>query len=400
MPRYSGISRTAPLVLLITFTMASQECLAEKLHFHELRAFTGPNGAHPYDRFTLDKLGNLYGTTPYGGANNLGTVFKMDARGREKVLYSFGFGSDAQHPYAGVIRDNSGNLFGTAEAGLYGGGALFEIPRRGSDKLLYNFGGFGEDDIGTSSSSSLIRDRTGNLYGTNTEGGAHFRGTVFKLAPDGTASALHAFNDSDGARPFAGLMMDEAGTIYGTTMAGGDFTNCLNGCGVAFKLEPDGTETTLHVFTGGTDGATPMGGLVEDGAGNLYGTTSVGGAFNAGIVFKLTPQGAETIIYTFRDIGDGGKPFAGLVWDKSGVLYGTTTEGGNTIPCVSGCGTVFKLTPHGRETVLHTFVKTDGMYPRSALAEDAKGNLFGTTNEGGFYGLGTAFSLTRKSVSR
>jgi uncharacterized repeat protein (TIGR03803 family) len=192
---------------------------------------------------------------------------------------------------------------------------------------------------------------------------------------------------TDGSFPTAGLLRDASGNLYGTTARGGPSGVCLNpnGCGRVFKLSPTGTETVLHSFTGGADGSQPLAGLVPDAAGNLYGTASQGGTSGAGVVFKVTPTGTATVLYSFTGGADGGGPLAGLVRDVAGNLYGTTQYGGSSTACQDGCGTVFELSSTGTETVLHSFVgnPTDGWQPLAGLVRDAAGNLYGTTSQGG-----------------
>ena len=254
---------------------------------------------------------------------------------------------------------------------------------------------------GFAPAGALILDAAGNLYGTTYSGGASGVGTVFELTPnlDGswTESVLHSFNGADGADPYSGLIFDAAGNLYGTTVGGGGYN-----AGTVFKLAPnlDGswTESVLHSLNG-TDGAHPYSGLIFDAAGNLYGTTWVGGAFGHGTVFELTANGdgswTESVLHAFNGT-DGAHPYSGLIFDAAGNLYGTTYYGGG----VCGCGTVFKLTPNGdgswTESVLHAFTigSGDGNRPRAGLIFDAAGNLYGTTENGGGTLRGTVFKLT------
>jgi uncharacterized repeat protein (TIGR03803 family) len=214
-------------------------------------------------------------------------------------------------------------------------------------------------------------------------------------------TVLYSFKGgSDGSNPAAGLIVDSSGNLYGTTFNGGGGSGCGSdfGCGTAFKLAPDGTETVLHAFTGGSDGGLPEAGLIADGSSNLYGTAYQGGASNLGVVFKLAPDGTETVLYSFKGGGDGGVPAGTLIADSSGNLYGTTSEGGGSGCFGNGCGTVFKLAPDGTETVLHAFTGgSDGAHPNVALIADGAGNLYGTTGGGGitlcYEGCGTVFKL-------
>ena len=206
----------------------------------------------------------------------------------------------------------------------------------------------------------------------------------------------------DGAYPNAGLIADPAGNLYGTTQVGGADPSCNQapGCGTVFQLTASGTLTVLHSFIG-SDGEQPFAGLIADAEGNLHGTTWGGGANGRGTVFQLDTSGTLTVLYSFTGGSDGGDPTAGLIADAAGNLYGTTLEGGTTGSCNRpyGCGTVFQLTPSGTLTVLHSFTGSDGASPEAGLLADAAGNLYGTTHSGGagtscVQGCGTVFELT------
>jgi uncharacterized repeat protein (TIGR03803 family) len=242
---------------------------------------------------------------------------------------------------------------------------------------LYQFvGGSG----GANPIAGLVPDAAGNLYGTTSAGGVIGGtckilggcGVVFKLDTSGTETVLYRFTGlADGTYPLAGLVLDAAGNLYGTTSGGGVVAGTCNGCGVVFKLDTAGTETVLHSFTGSPDGDSPRAGLVRDAAGNLYGTTLGGGTSNLGTVFKLDPAGTETVLHSFSG-PDGSAPTAGLVLDAAGNLYGTTS------------GTAFKLDTTGIMTLLHTFTgSSDGAGPLGGLVLDAAGNLYGTAPNGG-----------------
>jgi len=273
------------------------------------------DGAYPVASLILDAGGNLYGTTFSGGAYGGGTVFELSAPAgdegswTETILRSFGNGTDGNTLFAGVVFDTQGNLYGTTYYGGayycsgYGCGTVFELspPSGGSgswtETILHSFGA--EKD-GASPVASLILDAGGNLYGTTSYGtGSGCRatcGVVFKVTPSGTETILHKFNFKEGYRPVAPVIMDADGNLYGTTTSGGTYGNKAcdhSGCGTVFELTPTKkrwTETILHSFDqNGTDGINPGGGLVFDAEGNLYGTTTSGGAYSYGIVFKVTP---------------------------------------------------------------------------------------------------------------
>jgi uncharacterized repeat protein (TIGR03803 family) len=328
----------------------------------------GKDGYYPYASLIFDAAGNLYGTTGEGGAHDFGTVFELtptaDGGWTEKILHSFNQnGKDGYEPRASVTFDTKGNLYGTTYGGgAHNSGAVFElVPKAGggwTEKILRSFNDKGEG--GYWLNAGLILDAAGNLYGTtfwggNSRCGREGCGTVFELIPKGSGSwtekVLHRFNGAEGVRPSSGLIFDASGNLYGTTQLGGGAHNS----GTVFELLPKAgggwTEKILHRFHKDPDGAVPVGGLIFDSAGNLYGTTASGGAYyNGGTVFELTPTAggswAEEILYSFdRNGGSGFSPQASLILDASGNLYGTTVNGGGGTGCDFGCGTVFEITP-------------------------------------------------------
>jgi len=312
-----------------------------------------------------------------------------EAQGTLTVLYSFGSSGNADGftPQGGLLRDPAGNLYGTTYHGGArrcgfgdGCGTVFRLDTTGREAVLYRFSRVSD---GLYPLAGLVRDAAGNLYGTANQGGASNWGTVFKLDTTGSVTVLHSFTGgTDGSFPGAGLIWDAAGNLYGTTSAGG----ASNG-GTVFKLDATGTETVLYSFTG-MDGKNPVAGLVRDAAGNLYGTTQLGGAFDLGTVFKLDTTGVETVLHSFHG-RDGGYPYCSLVRDAAGNFYGTTNGGG-----ASGQGTVFKVNGTGRETVLYSFTgQLDGEYLYAGLVRDPAGNLYGTTYAGGDSKVGTVFKL-------
>jgi uncharacterized repeat protein (TIGR03803 family) len=243
---------------------------------------------------------------------------------------------------------------------------LDSAAAKGKEKVLYSFCSQTHCFDGQAPRAGLITDKKGNFYGTTYYGGSYNYGAIFKLAPKGTETALYSFEDgSDGYFPVAGLIMDSAGNLYGTTEDGGTGCVTTNGCGTVFKLAPNGTETVLYAFTNGSDGGYPEAGLIMDKEGNLYGTTDDGGANAYGTVFKVAPDGTETVLHSFTG-SDGANPVAGLIMDKKGNFYGTTAVGGTY-----GYGTVFKLAPNGTETVLYAFTNgSDGGYPENGVIMD------------------------------
>src|SRR5271166_1837884 len=335
-----------------------------------LVSFDGTNGAGPQSYLIQGSDGNFYGTTMYGGANDApacdfgilvgcGTVFKITPGGTLTTLYSFCAQSnctDGANPYGGLVQATDGNFYGTT----YQGGAVANC---------------------------------GGIFGC---------GTVFKITPGGTLTTLYSFcaqsNCTDGVYPYAGLVQATDGNFYGTAWGGGaSSAYCPNGCGTVFKITSAGTLTTLHSFDN-ADGVYPYAALVQAADGNFYSTTLGGGAYGLGTVFKITPAGALTTLYTFcSQIGctDGQSPYAGLVQAADGNFYSTTTGGG-----ANARGTVFRITPGGTLTTLYSFcshiVCSDGAQPRDGLVQGTDGNLYGTTSTGGpgYNAQGTVFRIT------
>jgi len=303
-----------------------------------LYPFTGPDGASPMVDLIMDKQGNLYGTTLKGGAYNAGTVFMVTPSGTETALHSFTGGADGGWPLGGVIFDTQGNLYGTTDGGgASGWGTVFELSPSGTETVLHNFS-FQPSIISTrdgQSPISAVFDPRGNLYGTTLQGGAWGTGTIFKVTPGKRQWSTIFCNLEWLNGHYSGVVFGPQGNLYGTTDTGGAY-----GEGTVVMVTPSCTETVLHSFTGGADGRLPYGGVIFDMQGNLYGTTRGGGAYNGGTVFELTPSGTEMVLYSFTWGADGGSPFGGVIFDTQGNLYGTTSVGG-----AYGWGTVFKLTP-------------------------------------------------------
>jgi uncharacterized repeat protein (TIGR03803 family) len=353
-----------------------------------LHSFHGGNdGITPLGDLLRDSAGNLYGTTFLGGPGNCspsgcGTVYKIDVSSKKTTLYRFA-GGDGDGPYGGLIQDAAGNLYGTTGGGgASGDGIIFKLEPSGHLIVLHSFNGTdGKDPL-----STLVQDAAGNFYGTTKDGGSSDDGVVFKLDLIGNETVLHSFNGTDGKNPFAGLARDSAGNLYGTTFDGGS-TSCHGGCGVVFKIDASGVETTLHQFSG-SDGENPYAGVILDAAGNLYGTTTVGGRQRYGDVYKLDPSGNETLLHTFTAF-DGEGPFSDVVLSETGDLYGTTIGGGRY-----GLGEVYRLDPSGKVRVLHSFFgERDGISPVSALIRVKGGDLYGTASAYGPRGDGVVFKL-------
>jgi uncharacterized repeat protein (TIGR03803 family) len=344
-----------------------------------LYSFQGGNdGAHPYAGLTLDSSGNLYGTTINGGPANAGVVYKLVSGTHETVLYTFMFGSDGAYPYAGVILDSAGNLYGTATEAVQAEGVVYKLTPAGQQTVLYSFNG----ESGSYPLGSIVLDANGNLYGTTSKGGSG-SGVVYELNAAGTEAVLHRFAGPDGSYPYGGLTLNAAGHLCGTTSQGGTDSE-----GAVFTMDAAGTEAVLFNFPGPGDGTQPDAGVTLDAAGNLYGTTVDGGPAGHGVVYRVSTSGQETILYSFTGGADGSSPSSAVVLDSAGNIYGTTLEGGT-----NNDGAVYKVDPAGNETVLHTFDYTDGSGP-NGLISDSAGNLYGATFVGGPSYGGVVFKLT------
>ena len=340
-----------------------------------------------------------------------GTLFKIDANGALSILHVFeGSPNGGAGPQAGLLLDEDGNLYGaTIAGGAQQAGTVFKLDASGIITILYEFTG-GADGIGPELG---VRDEAGNLYGTT--GLPSFSpiactencGTVFKLAPDDTLTVLHTFNGADGAFPVSPLIRDVAGNLFGTANQGGagDPLECdVVGCGVVFKIDADGDFSVLHHLMGGfEEGRSPSGRLLLEEDGSLVGTTAFGGTHFGGTVYKIQPDGEYVELHAFQggDIGQfedepgGNFPQAGVVQGLLGNLYGTTAFGG-----VNTGGVIFELDADSNEKrILHTFTLEGGGRPLGPLVVDSEGNLYGTGLRGGDFacdpdgGCGTVFKL-------
>ena len=390
--------------------------------FQTLYSFAGaPDGEEPFQSNLILVNGALLGTTGIGGTLNAGTIFKLTGTGKETVLYSFSGGADGNQPSSGLLRDSKGNLYGTT---FWGGntncvlnsnypagcGTVYKLDSAGHLSVLYTFQG-GTDGAWP---QGLVLDSAGNLYGVTFYGGdlncplfpGGGCGVVFKISSTGTFSVLYTFHGgSDGGIP-EGFLTLHGAAVYGGTANGGISANCGGfGCGVVFGVSTStGTEKALYAFTGDTDGAVPVSQFLFDTNGNLYGAAVAGGNtactnngfVGCGVIFRLSPSGTETVLHTFQGTpNDGATPTWGLTVDASGNTYGTTIYGGS-----ANLGTVFKFSPKGGvETVLHSFTGPDGQYPQSGLLSLGKTGLISNTVGGGNLscnspnGCGTVFRI-------
>jgi uncharacterized repeat protein (TIGR03803 family) len=405
----------ATLVVILMFA-TSAIVPSQAQTFTVLYTFSGSDGSGPSGSLVRDAGGNLYGTTYFGGAYTDGVAFKLDPSNNETVLFNFNPGnSRGSNPAYGLTIDEAGNLYSPADGGSpKGGGLLWKLSPTGKEKVLWDFGGCFGCRKPSDPEGRLLRDASGNFYGVTALGGVKGKGSecefygcgvVYQLDGAGKLHVLHAFTGgADGSSPYGALLQDAAGNLYGAAITGGDLS-CPQfpglGCGTVFKLSPDKTFTVLHTFTGGKDGANSYGGLVMDSAGNLYGSALHGGNTSCddgcGTLFKISAKGKFQVLYTFKDREDGGGPIGNLVMDTKGNLYGET-QGLNSN---SYYGTVFELNPVGQMTVLHVFTEyPDGADPVGGLIRDSAGNLYGVAYQGGKkgclldIGCGTVFKVT------
>jgi uncharacterized repeat protein (TIGR03803 family) len=369
----------------------------------------GTDGATPAQApLSMDTAGNIHGTTTEGGnltcfnGYGCGVVFTLTPSGSVSTLYAF---PAVSFSLPGVVSGPKGELYGAnGDGGIYG--EVYALSPAGLEKTLYNFPSLTD---GFFPAGGVIRDTAGNLYGTTYGGGnltacgSEGCGVVFQLDPDGNETTLYTFQGApgDGEAPASNLLRDKEGNLFGTTSGGGSF-----GSGTAFKLDRKGIETVLCSFNGA--GPSTNSALIEDQEGNLYGVT--GPQYDPGAVFKLDPKGNETVLYQFTGAADGRTPTGALIRDKAGNLYGTTQVGGNQDALCGGvtfgCGVVFKIDPNGNETVLYTFTGlADGANPASGLLpvriSSGTYELYGTAQFGGNlnclqgpgYGCGTVFKF-------
>lgn len=386
-------SRVPALLLSLTLTslFSASTHAASLVAIHSFHS-VNTDGANPYATLVQASDGNFYGTTYAGGAYDNGTVFRLSPDGSVAILHAFTPTStsyynnfDGTNPKGALVQGSDGNFYGTTwTGGLNGNGTVFQITPPGTLTTITTFGpGFGSAN-GSDPQAGVIQAGDGNFYGTNYFGGAN--GNVFKVTPAGALTVFRAPGTLSSS-----LVQGSDGNFYGVTVdGGGDYVGSI------FKMTPDGTVTSIHSFVG-TDGGGPEGALVQGADGALYGTARDGG-LGFGTVFKVTSNGAFTVLHNFSGFpNDGATPMAGLVLGSDGNFYGTTYYGG-----VNGNGTVYRITPTGVETALHSFHETDypggtnsdGANPRAPLIQAWDGLFYGTTENGGSAGYGTAFRFS------
>jgi len=396
--------KRATLLFVIALSVTTAAATTTDVIF----SFEEDEGEYADTDLETDSAGNIYGTTVLGGDFGSGTVFQLSPTPNgwvHTVLYSFTGGVDGGEPYKGVTLDRDGNLYGTAVTGGSGNceggcGVIYKLTNtKGTwtQKVVHAFTG---GDDGSGPGSRVTVDRAGNVYGMAPTGGAYGLGTIYQIRPPSsgalTFKVIHAFTGGvDGSSGSAGRMVLRDGRLYGAATTGGS-----NGSGVVFELTPkalgEWNFKTIYTFQGQPDGSFPYGALLFDPSGNIYGTTYYGGANGIGAVYKLSPQPVgewtEDLIYSFQQGSDGNSPISNLVFDKSGNLYGTTSEGG------LGSGTIFKLSPVGgnwTETVVHAFEgPPDGGFAYNGMVVDIFGNFYGATVHGGENNDGSVYKFT------
>lgn len=380
MSKFTWREKTCMMSLLISAMAA----VSPAQTFRTLANFNGANGDDPQPNGLAQGTdGNYYGTTPLGGAIGYGTVYRITPAGALTVVYNFDPGGpDGYDPKSTLLLASDGNFYGTT---LGYPGTVFRITPAGVLTTLYRFCAQINCADGSIPYTGLLLGAGGNFYGTTSGGGAGY-GTIFELTPAGHLTVLYSLLYGGPLLNLA-LVQGLKGDLYGTTFGGG----ALN-WGTAYKLTLSGAFTALYSFTGGTDGGNPFASLALGAGQDFYGTTSAGGASSLGTIFKITPSGSLTTLYSFTGAADEGAPFGGLVQANDGNLYGTTSG------YLSGFGTIFRITPSGVLTTLHTFTGGNSAYPFATLLQGTDGNFYGTTSAQGRTGPTGSGSVFRLSM--
>jgi uncharacterized repeat protein (TIGR03803 family) len=401
--KISRIAAVVVAVILFTTLAATRPAIAQtETVLYSFCSANCDNGELPTGNLITDSSGNLYGTAAPGEGYNNGAVYKASFAGAVSPIYAWAttatnLGND---PSGGVVMDSAGNFYGTTQTGgtNANGGTVFKISPEGVLTVLYNFCSLPSCTDGQLPLAGVILDASGNLYGTTYDGGTNANGTVYKITQDGTETVLYNFGASanDAEYPQAGLVMDKNGNLYGTTTYGGLHTGIESaGNGTVFEVSASGVYSILYDFgaKGKTDGLNPIAGLTLNAKGHLYGTTSYGGANAHGTIFELSPGASawkETILYSFVQ-SNGSIPMAGVTLDSKGNIYATGSEGGS-----GNWGSVIELSRSGTATVLYSFTgMPDAGGPESNVVLDSAGNLYGVTSSGGAAGRGAVYKITR-----
>ncbi len=371
------------IIVLVLFFSGGWILKARSQTLTTLWSFRGTDGYDPKDGLVQGNDGNFYGTTFFGGINDDGTVFRIMPSGSLTNLHSFNnFIGEGHQPEGGLIQGRDGYFYGTTTSGgTMGHGTVFRMDSSGNLTNLHSFSG----SDGQNAQAALVQGSDGEFYGTTYSGGASGSGTVFKITPTGNLTNLWSFTGgSDGGNPEGGLVPSSDGNFYGTTQFGGTSNH-----GTVFRISSAGQLTNLWTrFTVVTMEKSHLRAWVEGSDGNFYGTTSLGGANGVGTVFRISPSGNLTSLWSFcsqPSCSDGGILWAGLVQGSDGNFYGTT---------IAATGTVFQISPSGALVSLHSFHISDGNFPLAALVQGSDGNFYGTTQFGGTSGSGTVFRIT------
>ena len=373
-------------------------CIYGGIVFTNLISFSGTNGANPVDNLVWGPNGNFFGTAPNGGASNSGTIFEISADGSFFTnFYNFSGGTNGANPAGALILGADDNFYGTTySGGVSNWGTIFQISTNGAFNQL----GLLTGTNGAHPNVALVQAADGSFYGStkyggpypNTTSGGTGYGVIFQITTNGALSTPVLFASTNGAYA-AALTRGNDGNFYGTTAWGGNTSPFTLGFGTIFRLSPDGTFTNLYKFSGGNDGGFPYANLVQGNDGNFYGATFNGGAHSGGSLFRITPGGTFTNLYSFTGGSDGAFPYSALVQGSDGNFYGTTYSYGNY-----GFGTIFQMTTNGNVTPLLSFTGTSGSYlganPQGALIQGSDGNFYGVTYSGGTYNDGTVFRLS------
>ena len=350
-----------------------------------ISVFNHNDGSGPSAALIQGTDGNLYGTTTYGGAKGLGTVFKIDLSGPTlTTLHTFA-STDGANPTGRLIQGLDGDLYGTTVlGGANAAGTIFRMGTGGGHfTTIHSF----VSTEGAYPYSGLIQGPDGFLYGTTYEGGANTAGMIYKIRPGGGGfTVLHNFAYADGAFPYAGLILGTDGKLYGTTVEGG-----ADGVGTLYQMDTNGKTLTNIYHFDTTHGSDPYGGLIQATDGYLYGTTTFGGSYGVGTIFKVHTGGAGFVVLHYFGNGTGAQPYAGLLQGTDGNLYGTATYGGSL-----DLGTVFKFDiANDTAVVLHEFSGTEGSYSTAGLLQASNGNFYGVATSGGSGAAGVVFGIVQ-----
>jgi uncharacterized repeat protein (TIGR03803 family) len=377
---FTNLSDSSVQSRVVNLTVLAPNLTEPGVTMNTIYSFTGSNDGAVPNGLLLGNDGAFYGTTRTGGSNSYGNVFRMPTNGPPSALYAFTNGSDGATPFATLAQGADGGFYGaTVTGGAYGNGTIYRVSSAGALTPLLAF----NLTNGNLPYAALAPAGDSTFYGVCDQGGSGSFGIAYNVTTNGTLTILHSFADgSDGGQPLAGLLPGNDGNFYGTTYAGGTAN-----LGTVFQLATNGTLSTLVSFAGG-NGARPRGGLLQDGLGDFFGVTFLGGASSAGTIFELTAAGLLTNLYSFTGGSDGGQPVAGLTYGGDGNFYGTTSGGG-----IYGKGTVFRLTPAGTFTTLAQLDGFNGANPQAPLVAGSGGIIYGTTPFGGVNNSGTVFSL-------